>query len=75
MQSILGRFLLLGGFTFIALMLFLPSTPLSSKLPSFLVDNVPKIVLGLDLQGGMHLVLQVDRDAAVENYTQRLAMA
>lgn len=73
MQSILGRFLLLGGFTFVALMLFLPSTPLSNKLPSFLVDSVPKIVLGLDLQGGMHLVLQVDREAAIENFTQRLA--
>lgn len=72
MQSILGRFLLLGGFTLVALMLFLPSTPLSSKLPSFLVDNVPKIVLGLDLQGGMHLVLKVDREAAVANSTQRL---
>jgi preprotein translocase subunit SecD len=63
---------LVAVFTFLALVLFLPSTPLKKSLPSFWADNVPKIVLGLDLQGGMHLVLEVDRDKAVENYTQRL---
>ena len=30
-----------------------------------------KINLGLDLQGGMHLVLQVDTDKAVENTVDR----
>jgi preprotein translocase subunit SecD len=63
---------LLLGFSLLALVLFLPSTPASKKLPSFWATNIPKIVLGLDLQGGMHLVLDVDRDKAVENYTQRL---
>jgi preprotein translocase subunit SecD len=63
---------LLSGFTLLAVVLFLPSTPASKKLPSFWAENVPKIVLGLDLQGGMHLVLDVDREKAVENYTQRL---
>ncbi|MCK4847018.1 MAG: protein translocase subunit SecD, partial [Deltaproteobacteria bacterium] len=73
MKSILSRVLLLGGFTLVALVLFLPSTPISKKLPSFWVDNIPKIVLGLDLQGGMHLVLDVDRDKAVENFVGRLS--
>jgi preprotein translocase subunit SecD len=72
MKSIFWRLILLGGFTLLAAILFLPSTPLSSRLPSFWADTVPKIVLGLDLQGGMHLVLDVDRDKAVENFTQRL---
>jgi preprotein translocase subunit SecD len=72
MKSIPWRLSLLGGFTLLALILFLPSTPVSKRLPSFWADNVPKIVLGLDLQGGMHLVLEVDREKAVENYTQRL---
>jgi len=63
---------LLAAFTVIAIALFLPSTPLSARLPGFWKDNIPKIVLGLDLQGGMHLVLDVDKDKAVENYTQRL---
>jgi preprotein translocase subunit SecD len=53
-------------------MLFLPSTPFSGLLPSFWTEKVPKIVLGLDLQGGMHLVLDVDRDEAVKNHTARL---
>jgi len=73
MKSILWRGVLLGLFTLIALVLFLPSTPISKKLPSFWADGISKIVLGLDLQGGMHLVLDVDRDKAVETYVQRMA--
>lgn len=72
MRSILLRLLLLAVFTVIALVLFLPSTPLSKGLPSFWADNIPKIVLGLDLQGGMHLVLDVDKDAAVSNHVNRM---
>lgn len=63
---------MLAVFAVVALALFLPSTPIARYFPSFWVDNIPKIVLGLDLQGGMHLVLQVDRDKAVETHTQRL---
>ena len=62
----------MAAFTVIALMLFLPSTPFSGILPSVWVQKVPKIVLGLDLQGGMHLVLDVDRDKAVNTYTTRV---
>src|SRR5574337_108998 len=72
MKSIFWRIVLLAGFTVIALALFLPSTPLAKRLPSFWADRIPKIVLGLDLQGGMHLVLSVDQEKAVENHTQRL---
>ncbi len=32
-----------------------------------------KINLGLDLQGGMHLVLEVDADKAVENTIERIS--
>lgn len=73
MRSILWRIVLLAVFSVIALALFLPSTPLSKRLPSFWADNVPKINLGLDLQGGMHLVLSVDQAKAVETHTQRLS--
>ena len=72
MKSIFWRIILLGFFSFIALVLFLPSV-IAPKLPAFWADNIPKIVLGLDLQGGMHLVLKVDQDAAVKMYTQRTA--
>ncbi len=72
MKSILVRLIMLGLFSIVAIALFLPSTPVSRALPAFWNDNIPKITLGLDLQGGMHLVLDVDKDKAVESYTQRL---
>lgn len=72
MKSILWRIVLLVGFTILALVLFLPSTPVSKSLPSFWADNLSKIALGLDLQGGMHIVLEVDQDKAVETYVERL---
>jgi preprotein translocase subunit SecD len=44
-------------------------------LPTFRPGMWPhkKINLGLDLQGGMHLVLEVDTDKAVEDTIERLA--
>ncbi|MEE9543134.1 MAG: protein translocase subunit SecD [Thermodesulfobacteriota bacterium] len=72
MKSIFWRILLLVGFTLLALLLFLPSTPVSERLPSFWNDNLSKIALGLDLQGGMHIVLEVQQDKAVETYVERL---
>ena len=44
-------------------------------LPTFSPAMWPhkKINLGLDLQGGMHLVLEVDTDKAVENAIERIA--
>lgn len=72
MKSIMLRLGLLGAFTIIALALFVPSTPLALWLPSLCTNNVPKIILGLDLQGGTHLVLSVDQEKAVENHMNRL---
>jgi preprotein translocase subunit SecD len=71
-KSIMWRFVLIGFFFLLAVVLFLPSTPFSKSLPAWYKDNFPKIALGLDLQGGMHLVLQVDAEKAVENHVQRL---
>ncbi|HBR18260.1 MAG: protein-export membrane protein SecD [Deltaproteobacteria bacterium RIFCSPLOWO2_12_FULL_43_16] len=71
-KNIKWRFALLGFFFLLALALFLPSTPLSKSLPSLWKDKFPKIALGLDLQGGMHLVLQVDTEKAVESHIQRM---
>ncbi|MBE9528568.1 MAG: protein translocase subunit SecD [Proteobacteria bacterium] len=72
MKSILLRILMLAAFTAVAFALFLPSTPFSSILPSAWNNAIPKMILGLDLQGGMHLVLNVDREKAVENRVQRI---
>jgi preprotein translocase subunit SecD len=48
----------------------------TSDLPEFWKKNLPKdkIHLGLDLQGGMHLVLEVDADKAIEATMERSAV-
>lgn len=72
-KSIMWRFVLIGFFFLLAVLLFLPSTPFSKSLPSWYKDRFPKIALGLDLQGGMHLVLQVDTEKGIENHLQRMS--
>ena len=59
---------------FLVGMVYLTPT-ISSSLPSWWKGFLPreKIHLGLDLQGGMHLVLEVEADKAVENSAERLA--
>lgn len=49
---------------------------LTADLPEFWKKNLPKdrIHLGLDLQGGMHLVLEVDADKAIEATLERTAV-
>lgn len=52
----------------------LPSLGVVENLPSLLPGFLPraeKMNLGLDLQGGMHLVLEVQAEKAVENATDR----
>jgi preprotein translocase subunit SecD len=53
----------------------IPSLGLAGTLPSPLPGFLPRaerMNLGLDLQGGMHLVLEVQVEKAVENTTDRL---
>jgi len=47
--------------------------PTFVKMPTWWEDYLPseKISLGLDLQGGMHLILGVETDKAVENTVER----
>lgn len=58
---------------FAAVFYLIPS--LAPELPDFWKKYLPveKIPLGLDLQGGTHLVLEVDTDKAVELTVQRMA--
>ena len=55
--------------------LFYLAPTLTSNLPDFWKKNLPadRIHLGLDLQGGMHLVLEVNADKAVEAAMERMA--
>jgi len=46
-----------------------------SNIPSPLDQYVPKekIHLGLDLQGGMHLLMEIDTDKALESMMERIS--
>ena len=57
--------------------LFYLTPTFTSNLPSFWKENLPKdaIHLGLDLQGGMHLVLEVDTEKALESHIERMTNA
>lgn len=69
MKKLRGRFLLLLVVTGVSVILALPSFP---GLYQLLPDGVKRILsdrglsLGLDLQGGIHLVLEVEEERAVE---------
>jgi preprotein translocase subunit SecD len=55
----------------LSIIFFLPSTRVQSSLPEWLQGY--GMVLGLDLQGGVHLVYEVDGDKAVEVTMERIA--
>ncbi len=68
-RSLLYRALLTLGLVIVAVVYLLPSIlhPVPSWL-SFLEER--KLALGLDLQGGTHLILTVDIDKAVKSYVE-----
>lgn len=75
MKTFKWRVLLICFFLILSIVFFLPSVPdLYKRLPDSFKRFLPSkaINLGLDLQGGMHLVLEVDVDKAVENSTERV---
>ncbi len=55
----------------VALFFLIPSV--TQKLPSVWKNNTDKIHLGLDLQGGMHLVMEVETEKAVESTMERIS--
>lgn len=72
-RGVRGRFILILATVVASIVFFLPSTPLYSKLPSWWGSIFPSkgVTLGLDLQGGMHLVLEVEGEKAVDNAVER----
>lgn len=67
----LTRLYLAIALTVLAVLILLPS--LQVPLPDWWANDIPtpKIQLGLDLQGGTHLLLQVKLDDAVKNQLRR----
>ena len=66
------RALLIVGLTLLAIVYLIPS--LVSDLPQFWKDYLPtqRVHLGLDLQGGTHLVMTVDVQKALAQRTAAL---
>jgi len=74
-KNVKGRLALIIGFALLALYFLVPSMALSDGMSPGLRGLFPErgITLGLDLQGGLHLVFEVDGDRAVEITVERLA--
>ena len=72
LKSLKWKFILYAAITLFAILLFLPTV--TSQLPPWYMKVIPteKIHLGLDLQGGMHLILEAESDKAVESYVERI---
>ena len=74
-KNILWRLLLIGVTVVLAVIFFLPNTPAFQYMPDWWKNSMPSkgIVLGLDLQGGLHLVFEVEGDKAIQLTTDRYA--
>ncbi len=72
-KGILWRLILIASTVVISLIFFLPNTPLIQKMPEWWKNAMPDkgITMGLDLQGGTHLVFEVESERAVEITTDR----
>lgn len=74
-KGIFARVVLIALTVIVAAIFFLPNTPLLQNMPDWWKKNMPSkgIVLGLDLQGGLHLVFEVEGEKAVETAVDRIA--
>lgn len=72
LRAVRLKFLFLFLLTILAIIFVLPS--ITGGLPVWWEKHISRgLNLGLDLKGGMHLILQVDMDQAVGNYLSRTA--
>jgi preprotein translocase subunit SecD len=72
LRGLKWKFILYAAVVLFAALLVLPS--LTDQLPSWYGKIIPseKVHLGLDLQGGMHLILEVEAEKAIESYLERI---
>jgi preprotein translocase subunit SecD len=72
LRSLKWKFILYAAIALFAILLLLPTV--TSQLPTWYTKVIPtdKIHLGLDLQGGMHLILEVEAEKAIESYVERI---
>ncbi|MCL4458070.1 MAG: protein translocase subunit SecD [Nitrospirae bacterium] len=74
-KGVLWRIVLIALTVVVAAVFFLPNTPLFQGMPGWWKKTMPNkgIVMGLDLQGGLHIVFEVEGEKAVEIATERIA--
>ena len=78
MKKVGGRLMLLSLVIVVSLVFFVPTyRPLYQALPDWGRKVLPDkgITLGLDLQGGIHLVMEVDEDRVVEIAVDRTVVS
>lgn len=66
--------MLIGTTVLLSVIFFLPNTPVFDSMPDWWKKTMPDrgMNMGLDLQGGIHLVFEVEGDKAVEITTDRV---
>ncbi len=76
-KKIYWRLGLIGATVLLSVVFFLPNTPLFRYMPSWWRQHMPNrgVVLGLDLQGGIHLVFEVQGEEAVQSTLERIGRA
>ncbi len=76
-KRIFWRFVLIGATVMLSAVFFLPNTPFFKEMPDWWKNNMPDkgITMGLDLQGGIHLIFEVEGEKAVEITTERIAQS
>ncbi len=72
LRSLKWKLILYAAISIFAILLILPTV--ISQLPPWFTKVIPteKIHLGLDLQGGMYLLLTVEGEKAVESYVEQI---
>lgn len=73
-RGILWRVFFIVFTVILSVIFFLPNTTLFNYMPSWWKKNMPSkgLILGLDLQGGLHLVFEVEGEKAVDIATERI---
>ncbi len=72
LKGLKWKLIIYAAIVLFAILMVLPTV--TSRLPSWYSKVIPteKIHLGLDLQGGMHIVLEVEAEKAIESYVERI---
>jgi preprotein translocase subunit SecD len=72
LKGLKWKFILYAAVILFSVLLILPTV--TDQLPPWYGKIIPseKIHLGLDLQGGMHLILEVEAEKAIESYVERI---